>query len=54
MTEEILFDPRILVGYAELFLGVNIKVVCPFLVQKLVFCVQNFEPTCNIVISEAQ
>ena len=54
MTEEILFDPRIFVGYAELFFGVNIKVVCPFLVQKPVFCVQNFEPACHIVIPEAQ
>jgi hypothetical protein len=49
MAEKILFNPGIFIDHTKFFLSIDIKIVSPIFIQKLIFCIEYFEPTGYIV-----
>ena len=54
MAEEILSDPGLFIGDAELLFCVDIEVICSFFCEKWIFGVEDFETTCYVIVFKSK
>lgn len=50
MAKQLLFNPRVLINYAEFLLSVDIEVICALLIEEFVLGIKYFKATSHIVI----
>jgi hypothetical protein len=53
MAEQVLLNPRLFINQTKFFLRIDIEIVCPLQVQKLVFSVDDLETTGNVLFLSA-